>query len=145
MKNFKNQDLKADYKGKIEGRDLAIEKCEDSNLDNPYAIDVEDWSYFYSNKEDRDFDYDLLTGKSQKYYVNFESVHLEKVEVVATSKAEARDKATRLLFEGDYFDDEEARTIDNYHELSSEFHSICDDDHDEDLWTPEDTEEYHNL
>lgn len=40
----------------INGQNLAIEATEDFNLDLPYALDVEDTSYFYSNAKDRDTD-----------------------------------------------------------------------------------------
>jgi hypothetical protein len=39
---------------------LAIAKSEDFDLDNPYAIDVEDTSYFYAEETERDNDYSLL-------------------------------------------------------------------------------------
>jgi len=51
---------------------MAVVKAEDFNLDQPYAIDVEDTSYFYSNESDRDFDFDvlnkILTNNSNKYF-----------------------------------------------------------------------------
>ena len=51
---------------------MAVVKAEDFNLDQPYAIDVEDTSYFYPNESDRDFDFDvlnkILTNNSNKYF-----------------------------------------------------------------------------
>lgn len=39
---------------------LAVYKAEDFNLDYPYAIDVEDTSYFYATEEERNSDYETL-------------------------------------------------------------------------------------
>ena len=51
---------------------MAVNKAEDFNLDQPYAIDVEDTSYFYANEKERDEDFDLLcealTKSSIKYF-----------------------------------------------------------------------------
>lgn len=56
-----NGDLSFDLE-KIKGFDapITIAKAVDHNLDYPFAIDVEDSSYFYANEEDRDSDYDKL-------------------------------------------------------------------------------------
>lgn len=76
----KNQDLNNDL-DKIKWNQESIEtdltkmsvvKAEDFNLDYPYAIDVEDSSYFYSNEADRDWDFEMLnkilTSNSTKYF-----------------------------------------------------------------------------
>lgn len=51
---------------------VSILKTEDFNLDYPYIIDVEDNSYFYSEEEERNGDFDLLcktlTENSLKYF-----------------------------------------------------------------------------
>lgn len=39
---------------------LAVAKSYDDNLHNPYALDVEDSSYFYENRHHRNFDYEML-------------------------------------------------------------------------------------
>jgi len=39
---------------------VAVNKTEDFNLDYPYAIDVEDSSYFYVTEYERDIDYETL-------------------------------------------------------------------------------------
>ena len=58
MENFNNGDLAFDLE-KIKTFDapIVIAKAEDFNLDNPYAIDVEDTSYFYANEDERDEDF----------------------------------------------------------------------------------------
>jgi len=51
---------------------LAISKDCDPNLESIYAIDVEDHSFFYTNKKDRDADYDklceILNKHSKRYF-----------------------------------------------------------------------------
>jgi hypothetical protein len=39
---------------------ISISKEYDSNLDYPYAIDVEDCSYWYAEQKERDEDYQKL-------------------------------------------------------------------------------------
>lgn len=58
---FNNGDLSNDIQ-KIESFDLPITvaKAVDFNLDYPYAIDVEDSSYWYANEEERDEDFEKL-------------------------------------------------------------------------------------
>jgi hypothetical protein len=56
-----NGDLAFDLE-KIKGFDapITIAKAFDENLDVPFAIDVEDGSYFYGNEAERDADYEAL-------------------------------------------------------------------------------------
>lgn len=42
------------------GNKICISKSEDFNLTYPYAIDVEDFSFYYPNPEERDADFELL-------------------------------------------------------------------------------------
>ena len=58
---FNNGDLAFDLE-KIKSFDapITVSKQYDENLDYPYSIDVEDSSYFYANKKERDSDYELL-------------------------------------------------------------------------------------
>jgi len=58
---FKNGDLSFDIE-KIQSFDvpITVSKCFDGNLDYPYGLDVEDTTYFYSNIEERDSDFELL-------------------------------------------------------------------------------------
>lgn len=58
---FKNGDLEIDI-SKIVSFDppITVAKAYDQNLDYPYALDVEDSSYFYSNQIDRDDDFETL-------------------------------------------------------------------------------------
>lgn len=58
---FHNGDLSFDIE-KIMSFDapISISKEYDSNLDYPYAIDVEDGSYFYPEQKERDEDYQKL-------------------------------------------------------------------------------------
>lgn len=53
-----NGDLRIDL-DKIQSYDdpITVSKAEDHNLDNPFAIDVEDSSYWYSTIEARDEDF----------------------------------------------------------------------------------------
>lgn len=62
-KVFNNDDLSFGIK-KIKAFDapISISKEFDNNLEYPYAIDVEDESYFYSSCEERDEDYEILRG-----------------------------------------------------------------------------------
>jgi hypothetical protein len=61
MKKFNNGDLNFEIE-KIKSFDapISISKEFDKNLDYPFAIDIEDESYFYANQDERDFDYELL-------------------------------------------------------------------------------------
>ncbi len=58
---FNNGDLNFEIE-KIKSFDapISISKEFDSNLDYPYAIDIEDSSYFYPEQEERDEDYEKL-------------------------------------------------------------------------------------
>lgn len=53
---------------------MAVVISEDSNLDVPYAIDIEDTSFFYHNIEDRNEDFDklcaVLTQLSTQFIYN---------------------------------------------------------------------------
>ena len=63
MKNieFNNGDLSFDIE-KIESFDvpITVSKEYDSNLDYPFAIDVEDTSYWYAEQKERDADFEKL-------------------------------------------------------------------------------------
>jgi len=58
---FNNGDLSFDIE-KIESFDvpITVSKEYDSNLDYPFAIDVEDTSYWYAEQEERDADFEKL-------------------------------------------------------------------------------------
>ena len=60
-KVFNNDDLNWEIE-KIKAFDapVLISKEFDNNLEYPYAIDIEDESYFYSSEEERDEDYERL-------------------------------------------------------------------------------------
>jgi len=61
MRNFNNGDLNFDIE-KIISFDvpITVAKTFDGNLDYPYALDVEDESFFYPDAESRDYDFNLL-------------------------------------------------------------------------------------
>ena len=54
---------------------IAISKEVDYNLDYPYAIDVEDESYFYANESKRDDDFKklskILTHNTNKHIYSY--------------------------------------------------------------------------
>jgi len=58
---FNNGDLNWDIE-KIESFDvpITVSKSFDNNLDNPYALDVEDTSYWYAEQTERDEDFETL-------------------------------------------------------------------------------------
>jgi len=58
---FNNADLEF-YIDKIQSFDvpITVAKAFDDNLDYPYAIDVEDESFFYISQVERDTDFDKL-------------------------------------------------------------------------------------
>lgn len=68
MIQFKNSDLERDIE-KIENFDvpITVSKEFDINLNVPFAIDVEDGSYFYANKDERDSDFELLKSIVPKF------------------------------------------------------------------------------
>jgi hypothetical protein len=59
--NLNNGDLSFDL-DKIKSFDapITVSKSFDSNLDNKYAINIEDTSYWYSEETDRDRDFEDL-------------------------------------------------------------------------------------
>jgi len=61
MNKFNNGDLNFDIE-KIISFDvpITVAKAFDDNLDYPYAIDVEDESYFYPDEESRNYDFDIF-------------------------------------------------------------------------------------
>jgi hypothetical protein len=61
MVKFNNGDLTFDIE-KIESFDIPITvaKAFDDNLDYPFALDVEDSSYFYATQKERDEDFEKL-------------------------------------------------------------------------------------
>ena len=65
---FNNADLSFDIE-KIESFDvpITISKGYDSNLDYPFAIDVEDTSYWYAEREERDVDFEKLKSIVPKF------------------------------------------------------------------------------
>jgi len=65
---FNNGDLSFDIE-KIESFDvpITVSKEYDSNLDNPFAIDVEDTSYWYAEQEERDADFEKLKSIVPKF------------------------------------------------------------------------------
>ena len=58
---FNNADLEFSIE-KIQSFDvpITVAKVFDDNLDYPYAIDVEDGSFFYISQVERDIDFDKL-------------------------------------------------------------------------------------
>jgi hypothetical protein len=58
---FNNRDLSFDIE-KIESFDvpITVSKEYDHNLDYPFAIDVEDTSYWYAEQEERNADFEKL-------------------------------------------------------------------------------------
>ena len=58
---FNNEDLSFDIQ-KIESFDapITVAKSYDSNLDYPFALDVEDVSYWYAEQNERDEDFEKL-------------------------------------------------------------------------------------
>ena len=54
-----------------ENQKMVVSKSVDFDLDNPYAIDVEDESYFYANEKERNNDYrvlcKILSSSSKKF------------------------------------------------------------------------------
>tara|TARA_Y100001938_G_scaffold132072_1_gene189971 strand:- start:6769 stop:6996 length:228 start_codon:yes stop_codon:yes gene_type:complete len=65
---FNNGDLSFDIE-KIESFDvpITVSKEYDSNLDYPFAIDVEDTSYWYAEQEERDSDFEKLKSIVPKF------------------------------------------------------------------------------
>lgn len=63
-----NWDLSRDIE-RIEGFNLPItvSRAYDSNLDYPYAIDIEDTSYWYLDKRDRDHNFEVLKNLFPKF------------------------------------------------------------------------------
>lgn len=61
MEGFNNSDLEFAIE-KIVSFDvpITVAKAFDANLDYPYAIDVEDGSFFYPDAESRDADFNKL-------------------------------------------------------------------------------------
>ncbi len=61
LEKFKNGDLNFDIE-KIKSFDvpIVVAKAYDKNLDYPFAIDVEDNSYFYAEQKERDEDFEKL-------------------------------------------------------------------------------------
>ena len=68
MVKFNNGDLTFDIE-KIESFDvpISIAKAFDDNLDYPFAIDVEDTSYFYATQKERDEDFEKLKSIVPKF------------------------------------------------------------------------------
>jgi hypothetical protein len=68
MVKFNNGDLTFDIE-KIESFDvpITIAKAFDDNLDYPFAIDVEDTSYFYATQKERDEDFKKLKSIVPKF------------------------------------------------------------------------------
>jgi hypothetical protein len=68
MVNFNNRDLTFDIE-KIESFDvpITVAKAFDDNLDYPFAIDVEDTSYFYATLKERDEDFEKLKSIVPKF------------------------------------------------------------------------------
>ena len=60
---FNNGDLESDFEKIMTYSILGIAKNQDDNLDIPYIIDVNDASYFYANKLERNQDFALLKLK----------------------------------------------------------------------------------
>ena len=65
---FNNGDLSFDIE-KIESFDvpITVAKAHDPNLDYPFAIDVEDGSYFYAEQKERDEDFEKLKSIVPKF------------------------------------------------------------------------------
>ncbi len=60
MAKFNNNDLKNDIE-KIKGYNTAeIKSSCDKNLDAPYILDINDSSYFYTYREERDVDFERI-------------------------------------------------------------------------------------
>ena len=58
---FNNNDLEFDVESiKSFDAPITLTKSYDSNLDYPFAIDVEDTSYWYAEQKERDEDFDKL-------------------------------------------------------------------------------------
>jgi hypothetical protein len=68
MVKFNNRDLTFDIE-KIESFDvpITVAKAFDDNLDYPFAIDVEDTSYFYATPKERDEDFEKLKSIVPKF------------------------------------------------------------------------------
>jgi hypothetical protein len=66
--DFNNGDLSFDIE-KIESFDvpITVAKAYDQNLDYPFAIDVEDGSYFYPEQKERDEDFEKLKSIMPKF------------------------------------------------------------------------------
>ena len=66
--SFNNGDLSFDIE-KIESFDvpITVAKAYDQNLDYPFAIDVEDGSYFYAEQKERDEDFEKLKSIVPKF------------------------------------------------------------------------------
>ena len=60
---FNNGDLESDFEKIMTYNILGINKSKDSNLDLPFIIDINDTSYFYGNKLERNQDFALLQLK----------------------------------------------------------------------------------
>jgi hypothetical protein len=65
---FNNGDLSFDI-DEIESFDapITVSKEYDSDLDNPFAIDVEDTSYWYAEQVERDADFEKLKSIVPKF------------------------------------------------------------------------------
>ena len=65
---FNNGDLSFDIQ-KIESFDvpITVAKSFDSNLDYPFALDVEDSSYWYAEQKERDEDFEKLKSIVPKF------------------------------------------------------------------------------
>jgi len=65
---FNNQDLTFDME-KIKSFDTPIKMgvSYDANLDYPFAIDIEDTSYWYAKQEERDKDFEKLKSNIKAF------------------------------------------------------------------------------
>lgn len=65
---FNNSDLSFDIQ-KIESFDvpITVAKSFDANLDYPFALDVEDSSYWYAEQKERDEDFEKLKSIVPKF------------------------------------------------------------------------------
>ena len=63
-RKFNDNNLEREWATLLKQDDLNVKKSMDANADpdRPYILDINDSSYFYESKEDRDFDYDAFKG-----------------------------------------------------------------------------------